>query len=419
MRVKLLFLVFFVGLGASTTPRTPIPPSKDPWYRPPSRFESAAPGTVFKVRQAPGNLTDMFNCSAVYNILYRTTDSQYLPTWAVTTLYIPLKSGHSPRSATTQGQGDAAPSPPFLTWLHPYDSNSLDSSPSYLFYDASTPFVQDLRTALSRGWHVSVPDYEGPKASFTAGVMSGHAVLDSVRAVQRARLPSIDDRNPAAIWGYSGGGLAAGWAAELQASYAPDLELAGVAMGSPVVNVTDVLYRVNNTPLAGLIPPALLGLTSQYPDAQKFLISHLKPGPTNDAFLAARNVSWTQAIQTFSGQDIATTYFINGLADVFAPEMRLAWGRDSCMGYHGVPWMMPVYVYQAAHDELASVDDTAALVARYCGVGANIFFERNQVGGHLEELVAGAPGAVRWLASVFDGTYSQKYPSTGCTIVDV
>jgi len=61
--------------------------------------------------------------------------------------------------------------------------------------------------------------------------MSGHAVLDSVRAVRAAGL-GIGKRNPATLWGYSGGGLAAAWAAELHAGYAPELDFAGVAIGS-------------------------------------------------------------------------------------------------------------------------------------------------------------------------------------------
>lgn len=402
--MRVATLLVFASLSAGDS--VPLPPSQDPWYAAPARFESATPGTVFKVRRAPGNLTAMYNSSAVYNILYRTTDSLYQPSWAVTTLYLPPDgaSGPAPRRAA-----------PFLTWLHPYDSNYVDASPSYLFHQANTPFVQDLPAALARGWSVSVPDYEGPDASFTAGVMSGHAVLDSVRAVRAAGL-GIGKHNPAALWGYSGGGLAAEWAAELHAGYAPELDLAGVAIGSPVANVSDVLYNVNGKPLAGLIPPSLLGLTSQYPDAQKYLVGRLRPA-TKDSFLAARKQSWAESIQAFANQDMGA-YFFGGLADVFAPEMRLAWGRDTYMGHHGVPWM-PVYVYQAIHDEIAAIGHTVALVERYCRVGANIVFEKNTVGGHLEELTAGAPGAIRWLTSIFDGTYAQRYPLVGCGIFEI
>lgn len=70
----------------------PPPPSQDPWYTAPPGFENAAPGTVFKIRNAPGLASHMTNASAAYNILYRTTDTNYQPSWAVTTLYVPLKN---------------------------------------------------------------------------------------------------------------------------------------------------------------------------------------------------------------------------------------------------------------------------------------------------------------------------------------
>jgi len=76
MRGAALLLVF-AGLG--TGGPAPIPPSEDPWYAPPPGFESATPGTIFRLRRAAGNLTAMYNSSAVYNILYRTTDSLYQP----------------------------------------------------------------------------------------------------------------------------------------------------------------------------------------------------------------------------------------------------------------------------------------------------------------------------------------------------
>ena len=56
------------------------------------------------------------------------------------------------------------------------DSASINCSPSYSFlYGASmnTVFAQlemyVIDVALMKGWYVVIPDYEGPKASFTAG----------------------------------------------------------------------------------------------------------------------------------------------------------------------------------------------------------------------------------------------------------
>lgn len=189
----------------------PIPPLQDPWYSAPDGFESAKPGDILRIREAPGNLTSLAsNCSSAYNILYRTTNSQYKPDWAVTTVFVPV-----------------TPSAALLSYQIPYDSAWLDASPSYAFYTSDgTRSLRDISTGLSSGWFVNVPDYEGPLASFTAGVMSGHATIDSIRAAFNANETlGLDVDARYALWGYSGGALASDWAAELQVQYAPEVSL--------------------------------------------------------------------------------------------------------------------------------------------------------------------------------------------------
>lgn len=213
-----------------------IPPSKDPWYTAPDNFEHARPGDVLRIRAAPGNLTVIAsNCSATYNILYRTTNSQYQPAWAVTTLFIPKH-----------------PVQALLSYQIPYDSADVDDSPSYSM-NAKVPV--DVNASLSKGWFVSVPDYEGPLASFTAGVMSGHATIDSIRAVfSKKHEFGLTGDARYAMWGYSGGSLASEWAAELQVQYAPELSFSGAALGGLTPNVTSVLETINKGPAAGLAP---------------------------------------------------------------------------------------------------------------------------------------------------------------------
>ena len=147
---------------------TPLPPSQDPFYTAPAGYESTAPGTILRIRTAPGNLTAVTgNCSASHNIVYRTTNSRYEPAWAVTTLFTPSSNAKN---------GSA-----LLSYQIAYDSADVDASPSYTLYnDTGNSF--DISTALSKGWYVNVPDFEGPLASFTLGVQAGHATLDSIRA---------------------------------------------------------------------------------------------------------------------------------------------------------------------------------------------------------------------------------------------
>lgn len=164
----------------------------------------------------------------MYNILYRTTDSQYKPTWAVTTLLIPNNTQYNS-------------SDKLLSYQIPYDSADLNASPSYSMYAGGLP---DVTAALGRGWYVNVPDYEGPLASFTAGVMSGHATIDSVRAVLSSGFGLAPNGTKYALWGYSGGALASEWAAELQVQYASELNFAGAALGGLTPNITTVMEAV-------------------------------------------------------------------------------------------------------------------------------------------------------------------------------
>lgn len=60
------------------------------------------------------------------------------------------------------------------------------------------------------------------------------------------------------MWGYSGGSIASTFAAELQASYAPELDFAGAALGGIVPDLTEV-FRKPISNVSALIPGGLLG----------------------------------------------------------------------------------------------------------------------------------------------------------------
>jgi hypothetical protein len=217
------------------------------------------------------------------------------------------------------------------------------------------------------------------------------------------------------MWGYSGGALASEWAAELQVQYAPELNFSGAALGGLTPNVTSVLYTINGTLEAGLAPSGILGLASQYPAVYQFITQQLKTsGQYNmTGFLAARNMSLDQTIETYANQDIFA-YFTNGSALLQAPIVQQIVSADGLMGYHGVP-QMPLYVYKAIADEISPIADTDALVDKYCMVGASILYQRNSVGGHSADDVNGDAMAFEWLSSALNGTLQQ----TGCLIQNV
>lgn len=407
--VSLRHLLFATLAIAAPCPlNTPTAPSKDPWYTEPEGFESAPPGSVLRIRKAPGNLTSVVQgAKSAWHILYRTIDSQYRPTFAVTTLFVPKENANK----------DA-----MISYQIPYDSADVDASPSYAMYAGGVTGAEAIPIILSSGYYTNVPDYEGPLASFTAGVLSGHATIDSIRAVRSLHDKfGLNKDAKYAMWGYSGGALASEWAAELQVQYAPEMDFAGAALGGLTPNVTSVLYTINGHASAGLGASAILGLGSQYPEILKQYIGKLKKtGPYNETgFLAAYNYSLPQASAAFENQDLSK-YFENGFSDVINNDTDKVVFNDGIMGYHGVP-TMPLYVYKAVKDEISVVKDTDDLVDKYCKMGANILYVRNRYGSHEEEGTIGALPAFEWLANLFSKSNStnSEYPKTGCKIQTV
>lgn len=393
-------LVLGQGLASSSSSTGVVVierPSVDPFYRPPQGYEYTLPGSILRIRQAAGNLSTLHNASAAYQILYRTTDSRYNATSAVTTLFVPRIANGSK----------------LLSYQIPYDTAAVDFSPSYSLYGGADPNIVE---GLRRGWYVSTPDYEGPLGSFTAGVMSGHATLDGVRAVLNAGF-GLDARGGTryALWGYSGGALASEWAAELQNQYAPELDFAGVALGGLTPNVTSVMMSIDGGIEAGIVVSGILGLASQYPEYLDQLVAMLRPTGRYNAsgFLAARNLSLSGTIVKYAGQNVSD-YFLNGAAELATPAAMYVTNRDGQMGYHGVP-AMPVFAYKAVGDELSRVSDTDALVRRYCAVGADILYHRNELGSHTTELLNGLGRALNFVDRVLAGAYNH----TGCSTFDV
>jgi alpha-beta hydrolase superfamily lysophospholipase len=61
-------------------------------------------------------------------------------------------------------------------------------------------------------------------------------ILDGVRAALGCERPGLSPSAPVALWGSSGGGLASAWAAESRGRYAPELNIVGAVLGSPVAD---------------------------------------------------------------------------------------------------------------------------------------------------------------------------------------
>ncbi|WZH49771.1 secretory lipase-domain-containing protein [Fusarium acuminatum] len=389
-----------------------LPPSQDPWYTAPDGFESKQPGDVLRIRSVPKLVSVVEKSSAVYHILYRSTDSRGQASWAVTTLFIP---SWFYRSQT----GKAA----VLSYQFAYNTANFDCSPSFalagvmakseptLGIRASTFLLTEM---LSLGWIINTPDHLGPTAAFGASIQSGHATLDSLRAVHNLLKLRQGPGFNTAISGYSGGSIATFAAAELHSSYAPDVNIHGAVLGGVVDEISADLDKINKSPLAGTLIALLLGITSQYPEARAYLESRLVED-TKDEFMSVLHTEVTQAVKHFAGKDIYS-FFENGVADLRVPQMQDLYDSEARLGYRDVP-TIPMFVYKAIEDQFCPIKLTDATIERLCSAGAEITYERNTVGGHVSEIENGKPRVFRFLESIFDETYQT--PASKRNVSDV
>ncbi|KAF5710941.1 lipase 1 [Fusarium mundagurra] len=395
----------------NTPLKNQLPPSKDPWYSAPDGWESSQPGDVLRIRSA-SNLTGMDGSAAVYHILYRSTDSRGRPSWAVTTLFIPTSFYQSP-------SGKAA----ILSYQFAYNTCNVDSSPSFalsgvmaksepnLGIKSSTSLITEM---LSFGWIVNTPDHLGPTAAFGASVQAGHATLDSLSAVHN--LLSLGDNSGfnTAIWGYSGGSIATFSAAELQTSYASELNISAAVVGGLVDDISAALDKINKSPIAGTLIALLLGVTAQYPEERAYLESRLVP-ETKDEFMSVVYTEITQNVSKYSGKDIYS-FFKGGGEDLKSPILQGLYDKQAKLGYRDTP-TMPMFLYKDIQDQFCTIDLTDATVDRLCEKGAEITFERNTVGSHVSEIENGKPRAFGFLRSIFNESY--KSPALKRNVMDV
>ncbi|ORY68874.1 secretory lipase-domain-containing protein [Pseudomassariella vexata] len=387
----------------------PIPPKKDPWYTPPDKhWVSKPPGTLLRVREAPGNFTLLKHAHKVYNLMFRTTNSQNQSEWAVTTVFFPKSPAISKDGVL-----------PLLSYLIPYESACLDASPSYslseyLAGERLNVAVRDnIVKALGNGWLVDIPDYEGPKASYFAGQMAGHATLDSIRAhlkVFAEHMPLIKLRY--AMLGYSGGAQAVEFAAELQLKYAPELIFSGAALGGVPANALDFFRACSGTIWSGAVVQAIVGVMNQFDKVEQYAMSLLKR-EKRDEFLSAREMTIDESLRRFANKNISNYFKTgeDGMENVISKEVLAS---DCTMGNLGTP-QMPMFIYQSIHDEAMPIKNTDVLVEQHCNNGTKITFERNTIGGHREGGVNAFRSVWRFLGEVMGGNYTT--PSK-CNITD-
>ncbi|KAJ9115345.1 hypothetical protein QFC24_007010 [Naganishia onofrii] len=394
--------------SAPLEPRA-LQPAFDPFYTPPSGWESQPVGAILNTRIIVPAIVGLIPTVGLegWQLLYRTQGANGEPLATVTTILKPL----------------GAKTDRLLAYTFAEDGNNRKCAPSYnlQFLAVQENLIVTVESflvysALAQGWTITIQDYEGPNAAFIAGRLEGRGVLDGIRAT--LNFSKLGLTNPKlAIWGYSGGGAASGWAAALQPSYAPELNLIGVAQGGTPANLTATADFINGGASAGFVFASIAGVSDAYPDF-KARVNELAT-PAGLAELAKVRQRCAPAnILAYSNQDVLSTqYFTSGAATLTDPVIQATLSNLVLGSQVADTPRVPLYVYHAVNDDIVPYAPASVMANSYCSKGATIEFvsDVNPSTQHFTMELLHFPKVIDWLKGRFDGTINPS----GCKFTNI
>jgi dienelactone hydrolase len=386
------------------------------FYDPPARLPSAD-GSLVRTeplplglslpgldgRRIPGTAT---------RLMYKSTDAGGGPV-AVTGAYIEPSAawkGDGPRplvalASGTMGQGDQCA--PSLSLQHPL---TIGEGTVSLGYDNIAVY-----RFLAAGAAVVVTDYAGLGATdrlhtYVNRVDEGHALLDAARAARSVNGASITSASRVGLYGYSQGGGASASAAELQPSYAPDVNLAGTYAGAPPADLTEVMKGIDGSALAGALAWSINGFAQSDPSLEAVVDAN-----TNEAGKAALKDASTMCVgDAILGHGFTNSkkWTANGkpIADVIAAEPKLrAVLAQQRIG--NLKPAAPVRLATGVQDDIVGHEQARQLAVDWCRKGANVTYEAVRLPdlgdkiltNHLAPYLADQGSAISWMTDRLSG----------------
>lgn len=246
---------------------------------------------------------------------------------------------------------------------------------------------------LARGWAVAVSDYPGlgtlEEHPYVVGQALARSVLDSMRAARHLTEAGISDDLPTAVTGYSEGGGAAGWVAQIGHRYAPDLSLRAVAVGGVVADLPATFRYVDGGPVSFLSAYTLSGFIAEYPDRHfenylnhrgRRVLREMRDTCIEEA--AGRYPAFTKA-RELTRRPVMK---IPGLRRLL---VRQSLGRTAPT--------MPVLLQHSPTDEVLPYSAAVRLAEDWTAAGAGVDF-RSVPGEHLSAALVANQVAYAWLA---------------------
>lgn len=365
-------------------------PQVDPFYAAPDSVPTA-PGQL--LRTEPFN-HDVPAGATAWRILYTTTRDDGVPAVASAIVVAPVRA-----------EGPT----PVVAWAHGTTGWATGCAPSVLEHPFEAGALFSLDSVIEKGWTLVATDYVGLGTEgshpYLIGEPVARSVLDSVRAAHQ--LDAVNLAESTVVWGHSQGGHAALWTGMLAPSYAPELEIAGVAALAPASNLAGLVDVVGSIRVGSLFGAYVVqAYTDAYADVS--YDDYVRPGAqVMVREMAARCLSERGVIVS-----IATALLLD----------QPVWRQEPTTGPFAVrlaensptgPITAPLLIGQGTADTLITSASQAAFVGSRCGEGQPVDYRAYTGRDHVGLMAEDSP-AVADLVAWTDERFSGAVPADTC-----
>jgi alpha-beta hydrolase superfamily lysophospholipase len=377
--VVLLFLLTpFAAAGALARP------AKTPFYSISDRELDVPPGTLLRYQETP--LPPFYRAKA-WRILYSTRDYAGRP---IASSGVVVLSDYASANPSQRK---------IVAWAHPTTGVARKCAPS--MRGTPTDWIIGLNEFVAAGYIVAATDYpglgtEGP-IGYLVGKGQARAVIDSVRAARQ--LPGVGGGMSYALWGYSQGGHAVLFAAQESQSYAPELNLVGVAATAPPTNLA-ALFQAN----IGTIEGRVLAAMTLESWSRKFGISLSTLIDSQVAQVVAevdKNCvdDLGSQLDLLAAQKPLQQKFLN-----YDPATHPPWENlMSANSLYNLGARVPVFIAQGDADQLVRPEITLQFVRAMCRQKLSVDYVNLTGKGHASSAKASSAPATSWISDRFRG----------------
>jgi pimeloyl-ACP methyl ester carboxylesterase len=362
-----------------------LPPQPDAFYAAPATVPTA-PGTLLK--QEP--FTRGIPATArAWRILYTTTREGNVP--AIASGFVMVSR------SVPAGQR------PVVAWAHGTTGIASSCAPPLLPEPFPLFAVPSIDQVIAQGWVFVATDYQGLGTAgphpYLIGDSEARAALDAVRATRQLADVSISNR--AVAWGHSQGGHAALWTGAVAPSYAPDIDLAGVAALAPATMLPALIDQAQDGVIGRVLVSYLItSYSALYPDVHfNDYVSAIKRP-------LARDIS--RRCLDRNGALLAVAESATMVGSLFSqPPTGGTLGAHLTANIPRQPIAAPVMIAQGAQDVLVTPAVQDQYVAERCAAGQVIEYRKYAGQDHVGLVSAGSAlnaDLAQWTADRLAGT---------------